>query len=76
MTSIEYQGYVIRPSPLELTEGGWDTRLLISRDTGSMIHFQRYSASNVWPTEEKAVQHCAEFGRLIIDGELPDLTPP
>ena len=76
MTSIKYRDYRIDPRPMKLDAGGWNTSVQICRDTGSEMIFRPYSAKNVWPTEEEAIQQYAEFGRRIIDGEVPDLTPP
>ncbi len=71
---IPYSGYLIQPAPMALDGGGWNMDLHIW--TADRSHSRKYSASDVWPTEEEAIQHIVIFGRRIIDGEVPELTPP
>ena len=64
---IEYRGFGIIPRPLHLKNGTWTTVVHIQR--GNTV--RRFSASNTWETREQAIHHCTEFGRQIIDGEVP-----
>ncbi len=74
MDLIPYKDYLIQPAPMRLDEGGWNMDLHIW--TADRSHSRKYSTGDVWPTEEDAIQHIVNFGRQIIDGETPDLTPP
>ena len=70
---IKYKGYEIYARPQELQEGGWNTNIEIVRDAEGQRHIKPYLASNKFPTEEEAIASCLEYGRRIIDGEVPEI---
>jgi len=72
-----YEGYVIQASPYQLAEGGrWSTHLEISRVDGDLLTTMPYSAGNTHDSEEDAIKHSLNFGRKIIDGEVPGCSAP
>jgi hypothetical protein len=70
-----YKGFKICPRPQQLQDGSWNTNIEIIRDAEGRRHVKSYSASNTFPTEEDAMAGCLEFGRRIIDGEIPEFSP-
>jgi hypothetical protein len=66
--SIEYNGYVIEPATrLKEKQECWTLEVRISPANGES-RTRRCHASNTYPTKEKAVERCFEFGRQIVDG--------
>ncbi len=75
MTSVPYKGYIIDAAPYKLAESkGWSINIHIMHDTGDAINTKNFSAANIFATQEEAIQHCIEFGRRIIDGEIENCT--
>ena len=75
MTSVPYKGYVIDAAPYKLAESkGWSINIYIRHDTGDAINTKNFSAANIFATQEEAIQHCIDFGRRIIDGEIENCT--
>lgn len=67
---IEYQGYVIEPATRQRQKpAGWTLQVRIT-PAGRRTGTRRCRASNIYPTQEIAIQRCLEFGRQIIDGKL------
>jgi len=72
MQSIGYKGYKIQAAPYQLAESKeWTINIYIFIDKGSEIVERNYSAGNTFQTEEEAITHCLDFGRQIIDGQIP-----
>jgi hypothetical protein len=72
--SILYKGYEIRAAPHLLdAPRRWSIDVDIIRDDGRTVREQHYNAANTFLSEEEAVAHCLEFGRRIIDGEVPEI---
>ena len=72
--SILYKGYEIRAaSHLLDAPRRWSVDVGIIRDDGRTVREQHYNAANTFLSEEEAVAHCLEFGRRIIDGEVPEI---
>jgi hypothetical protein len=66
--SIEYNGYVIEPATrLKEAQECWTLEVRISPADGAS-RTRRCHASNTYPTKDKAVERCFEFGRQIVDG--------
>lgn len=77
MERVEYKGYVIEANPHELADDGrWTTNIAIERhdDEGVMAH--QFSAANTFASKEEATAHCINFGRQIIDGQVPGCQAP
>ncbi len=68
ITSVAYRGFTITARPLPLGSGEWNTEVRLMR--GDTV--KPYYAKNTWKSEEEAVKYCLEFGRRIIDGEVPE----
>ena len=70
-TGVRYRGFDIYPRMQKRTDTGrWITRTDILRsDT-----IRRYDASNTFATRDEAIVRCIDFGRRIIDGEIPGLS--
>jgi hypothetical protein len=69
----EYKGFVIEPDPELLETELWSTFVEIHRHGGSRASSRVFRESPTYKTREEAVTGCLEFGKLVIDGEFPDL---
>ena len=67
----EYESFEVTARPQLLKDGRWTTEVHIRRNNVVRPYF----ASNTWETEDAAIKGCFEFGRRIIDGEIPALSP-
>ena len=76
MPKAEYQGFIINARPRHLADGTWSLNLEIWSDNRASITTRGYSAANTFKTEEEAIQHCLNFGRQAIDGEVPGCEAP
>jgi hypothetical protein len=73
MDKIPYKGYLIHPTPFQLTTSGeWTIELCISKHRDDSVTERKISAGNTFKTEKEAIQHCINFGKQIIDGESED----
>ena len=70
--TILYEGFEIEARPFELQDGGWTTNIHVTRIVGGDRHVKKFSASNVFTTEDEAARHCLDFGRRIVDGTIPE----
>ena len=72
-----YKGFVIVAKTRQRVKSGkWTLAIQIERHTGSEIAFKAYSTRDTFGSREAAVKRCFVFGRHIIDGKVPRLTPP
>ena len=70
MNRVKYKDYVINSTPYQLAKDkSWSINIRIERHTGSSVTMREFSASNTFPTEKEAIQHCYYFGKQIIDEE-------
>ncbi len=75
MNGIPYKGYLIRPAPLKLADKDeWTLELYIAKDKGNEIVERKFSAGNTFKTEKEAIDHCVNFGKLIVDGKSENCT--
>jgi len=75
MSSLPYKGYIIDAIPYQPAETKkWNINISIRHDTGDAVNFKNFSAANSLESKEEAIQHCFEFGRRIIDGEIENCT--
>lgn len=73
--STPYKGYIIEAAPYQLSNSmEWTINICIRRDTGDHISKKNFSVANTFKTKEEAIQHCIDFGRWIIDGEIENCT--
>jgi len=70
---VEYKGFIIEADPELLETGRWSTFVEIHRYRGSRMSSRVFREHPTYKTREEAVTGCLEFGKLIIDGEFPDL---
>jgi hypothetical protein len=71
ITGVRYQGFEIYPRTQQRVDTGhWITRTDILRTNT----IRRYGASNTFATRDEAIARCIDFGRRIIDGEIPSLS--
>ncbi len=70
---VQYKGFVIEADPELLETGQWSTFVEIHRHSGSRVSSKVFRESPTYKTWEEAIIGCLEFGKLIIDGEFPDL---
>jgi hypothetical protein len=66
-----YKEFRVMAKPLQLVGGEWNTQVHLMR--GNAV--KAFYASNTWKTEADAVRGCLEFGRRIIDEEIPGIGP-
>ena len=77
MRRVTYKGYVIEAHPHQLADDSrWTLNVTLSRHDGEQLIEQSFSAANLFDTEEEAMQHCINFGRQIIDGQVAGCTAP
>jgi hypothetical protein len=62
--------YILEACPQQLADGR-TLALSIEHHTGGSVDVQNFSASNTFETREKAVPHCINFARQIVDGKVP-----
>ncbi len=67
MDRISYRGYDISPAPQELAVGEWSLEVYISSEEDDTPRTTKFFASNRFPSKERAIQHCYDFARRIID---------
>jgi hypothetical protein len=70
---VQYKGFVIEADPELLETGRWSTFVEIHRHSGSRVSSRVFREYATYKAQEEAVTGCLEFGKLIIDGKLPDL---
>ena len=69
--SISYEGYRITANSTEVPESNtWSVILTISRGPGDDEDAWIISAGDVYESKEKALEHCFDFGRQLIDREM------
>ena len=70
MVNVLYKGYLIYPTPLQVTTSGeWTLELSVSKHRDDSVTERKFNADNTFKTEKEAIQHCIDFGKQIIDGE-------
>jgi hypothetical protein len=74
MDDVSYNGYVIRPAPMPLTDGRWNHEVYAVLDKGHSVVERKFFSATTFAAREEAVAHRIEFGRRIIDGEVPNCT--
>lgn len=75
MSTVTYKGYIIEAAPYQLSNSmEWTIGIYIRRDTGDKITSRNFSAANTFKTKEEAIQHCIDFGKRVIDGEIENCT--
>jgi len=69
---IPYNGYVIRPEPMELQEAGyWTIKLSIERHTDGAVRAIKFSGTRQpCKNKEEAIKRCHAYGKKIIDGQV------
>jgi len=66
-----YKGFIIVAYPLKLADTGyWTHDITIERHTGQGVSMRNFGTTKSFPTEDNAIVHCFELGRMIIDGEI------
>ena len=72
-----YKDFVIVVKTRRRTKSGrWTLDIQIERHTGPNMHVKPYNAADTFDTMEAAVEGCIVFGRHVIDGRVPGLSPP
>jgi hypothetical protein len=71
--TITYKGYEIQAVPYRLAESGdWAMKIIILHHRGDAVTTRDFYAHNRFKTENDAIQHCFDFGKKIIDGQIPN----
>jgi uncharacterized protein DUF6566 len=69
---VSYQGYVIRLMSNQRPDTGeWTRNIQIWRDRGGELRAIPFIAGGTFRTRDEAVAGCIQFGRSIIDGDVP-----
>lgn len=70
-----YKGYVIEADPQrQADDGAWGTYLVIRRDRPTGPTIRPFEDDQTFRSRLKAIRHCWEFGRAIIDGTVEGCT--
>ena len=73
--TLQYKGYEIRATPLQLRESReWTLDIEIVRHTGDAVNLRSFSRRNKFRTQEEAIARCFAFGKRIIDGKVKGST--
>ena len=68
MVRISHKGYDILPAPQKQADvGEWTLEVYISNEEVGTPRTMKFFASNRFPSKERAIQHCYDFARRIID---------
>ena len=72
-----YREYRMRAAPTELdAPHRWSTEVNIAREVPGSIKWKSYGAKQTRDTKEEAIGASLDFGRRIIDGLVPGMSPP
>ncbi|TKB63528.1 MAG: hypothetical protein E8D48_04480 [Nitrospira sp.] len=75
MDTIQYKGFEIQAAPYQLDDSGeWQVNLHIFRHREHESRSRKFSAGSSYKTREEAMANCFQFGKQIIDGQLPTCT--
>lgn len=75
MDTISYKGYQIHAAPCQLADSGqWTIDIHISVERGGETKWRKFSAGNTFVTKDEATRHCFNYGKRIIEGEVPECT--
>ena len=72
---MQYENYVIEPV-CHRDINHWLVRVRLERHTNWTIYTSSYDSEEVYADKDEADKKAIEFGRQIIDGNCPPLTPP
>ena len=78
-SQIEHHGYTLIATPLLVEVDGaarWTTQCRIERHTGLGVRSARFDDAETSETENEAIERSLTFGKQIIEGKHPRLTPP
>ncbi len=76
MERAGYKGYVIESNPRQLADGTWSINVGIESHEGGCVRSANYHAANTFATDLEATEHGMNFGRQIIHGRVPGISPP
>lgn len=77
MADANYKGYDIIARPRQLAEDlRWTTNINIARWVNGEYRSDNFFANDTFETRDEATAACIQFGRRIIDGEVPGCSPP
>jgi hypothetical protein len=69
---IRYKGFDIKPEPSFLANGLYSLCVILIEHRGEESRVVEFLANNEFQTFEKAVSHSLLFGKIIIDGQVPN----
>jgi hypothetical protein len=74
MRNILYKGYEIVAKPIRVDQATrWRVYIDIYREERGWISTEHFGSVDTYHTEEEAIERCFEFGRQILDGQLPEI---
>ncbi len=72
---IQYKDFIIVACPQQLADSNrWNTAVTIELHTGPEVINKPFSAGNTYETRDEALEGCFNFGRQIIDEQIPGCT--
>lgn len=75
MDVVAYKEFEIKASPYNLAESGdWSLNMYIIHHKAGETREKNFSTAQTFKTRDEAVSHCHNFGRQIIDGQVPGCT--
>ena len=75
MENLPYKGYLIHPTPQQLTNSGeWTLEFYIAKHCEDSITERKFSADDIIKTKQEAIEHCINFGKQVIDGKIENCT--
>jgi hypothetical protein len=73
--TVEYQGYTISSTPVQLSgKNEWKPEIVISSEREGIVTSRPYADETTYTTEEAADNHGIKLGQYIIDGKGPELS--
>jgi hypothetical protein len=74
--SLQYKGYRIESIPQKNQDGNWTINIEIQKSIPNGIDMKPYSTQNSFESIEDAISAGFEFGIKIINGNIPNCSPP
>ncbi len=74
MNEISYKNFIIQAIPQLVESERWTLNIKIHK-YGCLVNIKDfYSSTTTFDTEEEAIDHCFNFGKQIIDGQISNCT--
>ena len=72
MTTVLYKGFEVESDSYRLAETGrWTLNIHVSKPFPGQLISRNFGAGTTYAERAEAAAHCIDFGKRIIDGEVP-----